>query len=190
MNILLTGSTGFIGAALTERLIYDGHSVFVIVRKTTVTDHINSSAKVYVFDDSYQKLSNFILANKIDGLLHLATYFVADHKYDDIENLIDSNVTFPLKMLEISIKSGVQWVINTGTVWQNYNNSNTYFPTNLYSASKQSFDDLLVFYRETSNIKITTLKLCDTYGPNDTRVKIMNLLKKTINKDMLDIFIT
>ena len=65
-----------------------------------------------------------------------------------------------------------------GTIWQNYNvpdRSDYYCPVNLYAASKQTFIDMARYYTETSNIRFCTLKLCDTFGPNDTRRKIFAL---------------
>ena len=177
MNILLTGITGFIGKNLSKKLIDDGHTLYAIVRETTNIDNIDKNIKIYTFSDSYKDLYEFIVNNKINGVIHLATNFLANHVYEDIDNLIESNVTFPLKLLDIVAKTNIEWFINTGTVWQNYNNSDSYLPTNLYSATKQSFDDMLPYYNQISSCKFTTLKICDTFGKNDTRKKIMNLLQ-------------
>jgi nucleoside-diphosphate-sugar epimerase len=49
---------------------------------------------------------------------------------------------------------------------------------NLYAATKQAFEDIAKYYIETSKIKFVTLKLNDTFGPNDTRPKIFNLWDK------------
>ena len=53
-----------------------------------------------------------------------------------------------------------------------------YRPVNLYAATKQAFIDVAKFYTETSDIHFVTLKICDTYGPNDPRKKIMSLFKQ------------
>ena len=188
MNILLTGITGFIGKNLSLKLIDNGYSLYTIVRKTTNIDNINENVIVHVFDGSDTNLSEFILNNKIKGIIHLATKFLASHEYNDIEDLIDSNITFPTKIIDVAIKANIEWFINTGTVWQNYNGSNKYLPTNLYSSTKQSLDDIIAYYNQISSCKFTTLKICDTFGKNDTRKKIMNLLQDLSvgKKDLLE----
>jgi CDP-paratose synthetase len=178
MNILLTGMTGFIGRNLSNKLIVDGHKLCAIVRSSTNIQYINKNIDIYVFgDNSHKKLHEFIVHNKVDGVVHLATYFLPDHTYEKIQNMVEANITFPLKVLDVVVKTDIKWFINTGTVWQNYNGSDEYLPTNLYSATKQAFDDMLSYYNQISDCKFTTLKICDTFGRNDKRKKIMNLLK-------------
>jgi len=57
----------------------------------------------------------------------------------------------------------------------------------LYAATKQAFMDIAKFYWQTEKIKFCTIKLFDTYGPNDTRPKIFNLWEKVAkNQESLD----
>jgi len=48
---------------------------------------------------------------------------------------------------------------------------------------KQAFLDIAKFYTDSRNIKMITLKLFDTYGPNDNRRKLFNLLKNAALKN-------
>ena len=68
-------------------------------------------------------------------------------------------------------------LINTGTSWQHFQNE-SYNPVCLYAATKQAFEDILKFYVETSDVKVITLKLFDTYRPDDPRPKLFTLLRK------------
>ena len=72
---------------------------------------------------------------------------------------------------------GVTKLINTGTSWQHYENED-YNPVCLYAATKQAFEDMLKFYVEASELKVITLKLFDTYGPDDPRPKLFTLLRR------------
>ena len=190
MNILLTGVTGFIGKNLSLKLLNDNHSVFALVRKNSSLKEIDTRICVLVMNESYLEINEFINSNNIEGIINLATYFVANHKYSDIDKLIDSNVLFPLKILESIRDSNVKWFLNTGTVWQNFNNSNHYCPTNLYSATKQSLDDIIKFYDEVTDCKFTTLKICDTFGVNDTRKKLMDTLYTLSENDFTKLDMT
>ena len=74
-------------------------------------------------------------------------------------------------------ESGIKKIVNTGTSWQHYKNQK-YNPVCLYAATKQAFEALIEFYIQSENFKVITLKLFDTYGENDKRPKLINLLNK------------
>jgi nucleoside-diphosphate-sugar epimerase len=64
--------------------------------------------------------------------------------------------------------------VNTGTSWQ-VNEHGDYAPFNLYAASKQAFETLIE-NDLTRGLSAITLRLFDTYGPGDTRGKIIDLI--------------
>lgn len=178
MNILISGSTGFIGKHLLRRLLKNKIKPFAIIRPSTNADDlISQGIKFFIFTGDIEALADFIKINDIKGIIHLASLFLASHQSDDIKNLIESNINFSTSLLEASVKSEVKWFINTGTFWQHYNNAD-YSPVNLYSAMKQAFEDISKYYIETSNINFVTIKLNDTFGQEDTRPKIFNLWNK------------
>jgi nucleoside-diphosphate-sugar epimerase len=126
------------------------------------------------------ELKNLFAQNAFDGVIHLASCFTQSHSDDTLDELIDTNVKFSTQLLDACCHTGVRWFINTGTFWQHYNQSD-YSPVNLYSATKQAFETIAQFYIETTQINFATLKLSDTFGPNDTRPKIFALWEKQIN---------
>ena len=176
MKVLITGATGFIGKHLIDRLFNDGHEIFI-----TLLPHENNPFDItettgFVLDGDYmQNLKTFMSENTIDGIIHLASFVQSgDHNSEEVPRLIDTNVKFSVLILESAVYAKVKWFINTGTYWQHYNNKD-YSPVNLYAATKQAFMDIARFYWETEKINFCTIKLFDTYGPNDTRPKIFNL---------------
>ena len=181
MNILVTGSTGFIGKHLCEEL-KKMHSVFFLVRPHSSQDKFGANNEFFVFgDNNILELRKYIQDNNIEGIIHLASLYIQRHNAEDIPNLVQSNLYLGTAVLEAAVNTSVKWFINTGTIWQNYNSpdgEDKYCPVNLYAATKQAFMDIAKFYSETSNIRICTLKLCDTYGPDDTRRKIYSLLEE------------
>lgn len=179
MNIIVTGATGFIGQNLI-RSLKQMHSVHAIIRPTTDRTKVGTD-NIFVFNDNIEVLSQYIIDNRIEGVIHLASLYISEHKSGQIKDLILSNVYFGTALLEACAKANVKWFINTGTIWQNYKAApgvKEYSPVNLYAATKQSFIDIAKFYTETTDMKFCTLKLCDTYGPGDTRRKIFNLFKQ------------
>jgi nucleoside-diphosphate-sugar epimerase len=175
MKILVTGATGFIGKNLID-VLKDKHEVHVLGRSSS---NISNFEHTFCFDDNISALHNYLEQNQIEGIVHLASLFLSSHKDTDIKNLIESNIYLGTALLEASQNTNVKWFLNTGTFWQHYvHGTQEYNPVNLYAATKQAFIDMAKYYTETSAIKFVTLKICDTFGPNDTRPKIFSLWNK------------
>lgn len=178
MKILVTGATGFIGNHLSKELVKHGHEIYAILRNPAHRSRYEKiNIKCFVDNNSVSDFINFFERKRFDGVIHCASCFLVEHKSEEINDLIISNVLFATKLLESSIKTNVKWFINTGTSWQHYENK-VYSPVNLYAATKQAFESIAKYYMEISEIDFITLKLTDTYGPHDTRNKILNLWKK------------
>ncbi len=176
MKILVTGATGFVGKHLSKKLI-EYHDVYAIVREGSDISQLDNKIKIFRYSGKISDLLVFFKDQKFDGVVHLASMFLSEHKPTDIKNLIYSNILFGTELLEASQQTKVKWFINTGTFWQNFNNEE-YNPVNLYAATKEAFQKIAKYYTETSNMIFTTIKLNDTFGPNDTRKKIFSLWQK------------
>jgi len=177
MKIFITGATGFIGKHLVKQLVANGNEVTVNLYGDEDSPfdaqvHTYSLEKVSITDDIH-----YLQKNAFDGIIHLASLYLTVHKPDEAVKLINSNVQFSTYILECAAQAGVKWFLNTGTFWQNYENK-AYSPVNLYAASKQAFESIAQYYTETNQIKFATLRLSDTFGPNDTRPKVFNLWKR------------
>jgi nucleoside-diphosphate-sugar epimerase len=178
MKIALTGIGGFLGAELARRLVADGHDVCAIVRPETQLAHIadlRAVIDVRVHDGSTQHLIDLVGHFAPDQVMHLASNFLAEHKPENIEELIRSNIQFPTQLLEAMAQAGCRQFVNTGTSWQHFVGID-YRPVNLYASTKQAFEDILTYYSDAHAVSTITLKLFDTYGPNDRRRKLIRLL--------------
>lgn len=175
MKILVSGATGFIGKHLILRLKKERYIIRAVVRPSTDVRFLRKQKiKSYVFNEDVPRLISFMKKERFAGVVHLASVFLAQHTPEDIKRLTDANVFFATALLEASAQSKTPWFINTGTFWQHYNNK-VYSPVNLYAATKQAFEDIARYYLESSSINFVTLKLSDTFGPSDTRTKLLNL---------------
>lgn len=179
-RIVITGATGFVGSNLSKFFLEQGFEVFVIVRKSSILNNISSfknELKIIEYNNSIDDLINFFKEVQPNCTFHLASNFIAEHKSNQIDGLVDSNIKFGLHVLEAMKESGVKNLINTGTSWQHFKNEE-YNPVCLYAATKQAYEALIEYYVKAENFKVITLKLFDTYGENDTRPKLINLLHK------------
>jgi len=178
MKLIITGANGFIGKHLCKRLQADGWSFVCLVRPESVnTFFVENGIPTIQMDGEASSLAEIFKEENATGIVHLASHFVAEHQEKDLSPLVLSNVLFGTQVLDASVKAGVKWFLNTGTFWQHYNGA-TYDPVNLYAATKQALEDIGRFYANAHGLRFCTLKLCDTYGPNDTRNKIFNLWEK------------
>lgn len=177
-KILITGITGYIGSNLARSLLQK-YQVYGLVRKPLHTEYIadfQDKVSLLVYDGTYESVLQAIQEIHPDTVFHLATQFVGNHRADQIASLHQSNLLFGNYILEAMAACGVQNFVYATSVMCHYH-SEPYNPLNLYAATKQAFSDILRYYTELRNLHSLTLVLTDTYGPNDHRSKILNLLK-------------
>lgn len=173
-KILITGASGFIGRNLIHALVVEGHEIATLSRRRQASP---KGATEFVVDGSYSSIENAILEFKPELVIHLATHYLAQHRAEDLDAMIDGNISFGVKLLEAMSRNGISALINTGTMFQHYANAE-YNPINLYAAMKQAFEDLVRHYVAVSKLKVLHLKISDSYGSNDGRMKVYHFLKR------------
>ena len=176
MKILVTGTTGFIGGHLVRRLLNDRHEIHALTRPETDQNPLESTI-VHTHLGSTQNMIEIMEDAKPDAVIHLASLFIGEHKSADVEALINSNVVLSTQLAEAMSVNEVRLLINVGTSWQHYADAD-YNPVNLYAATKQAFRSVLSFYLETSDLRVINLEVFDTFGPNDQRENLFNLLNR------------
>lgn len=177
-NILVSGGTGFIGQNLVQKLVDNGQHVTVIVRPNSdisLLGDLRKKIELAVYDGTYSSLDNCFRKKHFECIFHLATCFIAKHEPRDIDEMIESNISFGVKLAEAATRNGVKKFINTASNWQFYH-SEDYRPLNLYAAMKQAFEDTLVYYADTQQLRVASVILFDTYSENDSRKKLIPLL--------------
>ena len=187
-NILVTGATGFVAYNLVKKLCVN-NQIYCIVRKSSDISRLKKLSNIHfiIYDGSLPNLYEQLQSVKIDITYHLASLFIAEHITSQVDDLILSNILFPIQLVEILASLGYTKFINTGTVWQNYLGEE-YNPVCLYAATKEAFEDILKYYNQVKNFSCITLRLYDTYGKGDWRKKLFwvltNLQNSTQSIDM------
>jgi nucleoside-diphosphate-sugar epimerase len=172
---LVTGATGFVGSALTARLISEGWEVHGLVRDDGLP--LPEGLVPHDLDGTTEGLAAIVAAVEPDVVFHLASLFLATHTPAQVAPLIEANILFGTQLVDAMTSAGCTRLVNTGTVWQHFDGA-AYDPVCLYAATKQAFEDILAFYVSAHGLSAVSLYLYDTYGPNDPRPKLFTMLRK------------
>ena len=181
-KILLTGSSGFIGSNILNSFSKD-YKFYILVRKKPIKRYLkNKNIKIIKFK-KYNSLNSKLKKIKIDTVIHCATHYVKDHKFQDIEKLCHSNLIFGNIILENLKNLKASKFINFSTVWEDSNAKKDNIE-NLYSAYKKNFSTILSFYKKNlKKVNFYELMVSDTFGNNDQRKKIIHTLKMNYHKN-------
>ena len=176
---LLTGVTGFLGGYTARCLIADGWQVTAVVRTSSRIDLLPAAVReqIVLYDAEHMDLREVVREAAPDVVFHLAAYYTTTHSYDEIDDLIASNVTFGTKLLDAMDRNNVRRLVYARSSWQHYSGDD-YEPANLYAASKEAFDAIVRFYEAANGLQRIGLTLFDTYGEDDRRNKLLAVLPK------------
>jgi nucleoside-diphosphate-sugar epimerase len=177
MKILLTGATGFIGQCVLKMLCQDGHQVNVLGRRPPSSVSSYPSLPFFLYDGSYESALAACLTSTPDVVIHLATYFVGTHQPDDLNHLVDANIRLGLHLLEAMKTCGCRAWLNASSAWQ-YTAGTPFSPNGLYAASKSALDALVTAYVQEAGLQAQHLIIYESYGPEDTRPKLIPSLLK------------
>lgn len=172
-DLVLTGSTGFIGSHLKSAAENRGFRLFEITRSqvlSSLEDEINHNNDPTVIATALKTARNPVFIN-------LASLFLSTHTPKNITSLIRSNIEFSTLVFEAASIVESSGLLHFGTSWQ-FSESGQTDPVNLYAATKVASESILKYYSKYYNIPAATIVMYDTYGPEDKRQKIIPLLLK------------
>ncbi|MDU1904886.1 MAG: NAD(P)-dependent oxidoreductase [Dysgonomonas sp.] len=187
---VITGATGYIGSNLLEYLLDNDWDLYIIAKAEFGYDNIlkiKDRITILEYDDNISSLISFFKEINPDVVFHLAAAVITNYRSEEVKTLIRSNIEFGAEVLESMKYSTCRLFINTGSVWQNYV-PDAYNPVDLYAATKEAFEKVLLYYTEAHNYRVITLRLFDIYGENDKRPKLLNILRqKSIDGTSIDV---
>ncbi|HCM83007.1 MAG TPA: NAD(P)-dependent oxidoreductase [Alphaproteobacteria bacterium] len=174
-RIAVTGANGFLGSEICAAL-KDFH-VTALVRRNADCERlkkISAHAEINFLDDDWSNVGEALATTKPDVTIHAAAAMDGGDDIKAARNLATVNILQPTLLLAAAKAVGCKGFVTVGTAWQHWDDSD-YNPMNLYAASKQAFDDILRYYGE-SGMAAVTVHMCDTYGLQDPRSKLIQLL--------------
>lgn len=173
----ITGGTGYIGSKLIEYLADDSNNIiFVIMRKTSLPKVLSTNVNYVVYDGSEQSLE--IPLSRSDYLVHLGALYTTQNDEESTIDLINSNIIFSTQLFNVAQRCNPDLVIASASTFSALDEHGNYAPKTLYAATKRAVEDIAHYYK---NLSIHFLTFPDTFGPDDWRNKVHNLLAR--NKD-------
>lgn len=174
-SALVTGSTGFIGSALTRRLSKDGIKVYCLVRNNgRDRTHLKALPGVELIEiqsSHVSKLQDALSGISADVVFNLASYGV-NQKDSEPEAMLDGNVNFIARLLLATAKWPLKQFIHAGScseygpplINEPLNENYPIRPLSLYGAAKAASVLYGTALAARLNIPLVTLRLFGVYG--------------------------
>ncbi len=180
MNIVVTGSTGFVGHHVVAHLLAHGHRVRCVVRPDTDLARLPQGitpADTITHGAAHDTLCA-LEAEPADAVIHLASLVSASDEAEDVAPIVEAAVVFGAQIAHAAARGGVAGFVHAGTYWAHRSGTAAEEPVCLYAAAKLAFNRIAQFYAETSGMHVIELELTDTYGEGDTRGKFLDLVDR------------
>lgn len=183
MKYLVTGGAGFIGNAVTRRLLADGHEVVVldecneyydvqlkldrlallpgsvVVKRASITDEV--------------ALRELFAVHEFDAVCHLAAQAGVRYSLEAPAEYIDSNYVGTFRLLEMMREFSVRKLVfaSSSSVYGESDevpfkeNMTADKPASVYAATKRAGEILAHTYHHLYDFDVTSLRFFTVYGP-------------------------
>jgi nucleoside-diphosphate-sugar epimerase len=181
MNIVITGSTGFVGQHIVPKLINKEYKILEITIEPEVSERLygNKTQKYLITDDQESYLS-ILESFKPDVVIHLASFLTSADDYNTLRKLVNTNIVFYCRLLDALKNTNLKLFVNTGTFAEYFSGDGVLDPAYLYAATKTASRSFLDYYSKVYSFKQATVVPYTIYGGKDTQKKIIDLIYDSI----------
>lgn len=209
MKVLVTGTAGFIGSTLTQRLLARGDEVIGV---DNLNDYYDVTLKQARLDrltvqpgftdvrldiEDARGMKQLFSEHKPDRVVHLAAQAGVRYSLENPRTYIDSNMHGTLNILEGCRHNPVEHLVfaSTSSVYGSNTNmpfsvhDNVDHPVSLYAATKKANELMAHNYAHLFNVPCTGLRFFTVYGPWGRPDMALFLFTKNILADKpIDVF--
>jgi UDP-glucuronate 4-epimerase len=185
MRFLVTGTAGFIGFHLAQRLLADGHSVLGVdgitpyydpnLKRRRHQELARSSAFVAreaMIEDA-RLLADLVAEANADMVFHLAAQAGVRYSAENPRAYIESNIVGTFNLLEALwqrpprhlLIASTSSVYGAGRQQPFEETQDTDHPVSLYAATKKSIETIAYSYANLNGLPMTVMRLFTVYGP-------------------------
>lgn len=197
MKILVTGSEGFIGSHLTEKLLDLGYDVraFILYNSFNSTGWLNNIKQHYknkvefFFGDIRDPLLVSKAIEDCEYIFHLASLIGIPYSYQAPQSYLETNINGTLNILNAIKLNNIKKIIHTSTSevygTAQYQPIDEKHPLNAqspYAASKIAADQLVNSYNKSFEIPSVIIRPFNTFGPRQSfRAVIPTIISQCLN---------
>ena len=179
MHVLVTGAAGFVGAALTSRLLDDGHDVTGVdcfleqsysaqTKRDRIRPALDRAGFTFVELD-LREGSIVDLVADVDVVAHLAGMPGLAASWGDLASYLGCNVLATQHVLEAVADADRHLVhVSSSSIYGDVidgDEDQAPHPLSPYGVSKLAAEQLVAAYRLSSGVSATVLRLFSVYGP-------------------------
>lgn len=208
MNYLVTGGAGFIGSAMVQRLVADGHGVVVIDAMTYAGNLDNIKTFIDNGDISFYRndicdfniVRDILIRHHIDVIINFAAESHVDNSINakTHEALVHSNVNGVLTLLDalLSVNSHIRFhQVSTDEVYgvpppgYAFVETDVLNPRNPYSATKAAAEHVVVAYASTYGVTASITRSCNNMGPRQHGEKLpMTVIRAALSGNKIPVY--
>ena len=172
MNYLVTGAAGFIGAALAERLMQQGHQVTTIDNLFTgYREHIPQGVEFIEGSTADSSIISKLSNRHFDAIFHIAGQSSGEVSFENPVYDLQTNGQSTLLLLNLAKEIGCKKFVyaSTMSVYGDHtppecNEDTSIKPKSFYAVGKIASEHYMRIYAEQFGITCTALRLFNVYG--------------------------
>jgi len=170
---LVTGGAGFIGGAITDKLIDEGHQVYIIDNlRTGYRSTINKRAIFIEGDFSKDSIIVKLNSTKFDVIFHIGGQSSGEISYEDPEYDLNTNTLSTLKLLQYAVRTGCKKFIYASTMsvygerenQEQFSEEDDANPKSFYAVGKLASEKYLDIFSKQFGIDFVVLRYFNVYG--------------------------
>ena len=209
MEILVTGSAGFIGSEVALHLLENGHKVVGVdnlnpyydvnlkCRRIERLKPYENYTNIQININDQDKFNKVFQNHSINKIIHLAAQAGVRHSLKSPQDYIDSNILGFLNVLEACRNFEIEHLVyaSTSSVYGGNTkmpfceDDNTNHPKSIYAATKKANELMAHSYSHLFNFPVTGLRFFTVYGPwGRPDMALFKFTKAILNNEPIDLY--
>ena len=197
MNYLITGCAGFIGSHMVDLILESSDDTVIGVDCFTYAakqENLNSaleSDRFTLFKEdicSTDKIRAICENHNITNIVNFAAETHVDNSIDSCDSFIRSNILGVKSLLEVVKGTKIRMIhVSTDEVYGSrvaghFLEQDKFNPRNPYSATKASAEHLISSYNNTYNMRVTTVRPSNNFGPRQHGEKFLPTVIRSLSE--------